>query len=157
MEAVKNLNMYVRDHLCVLCTYVVVPVLRHETERGYQCGRVRWGRAVSLWARSNHTSFVICHLVITRRNIYLNMFKDGSWCWALSGPALHKSNQSLFNNQVCDLTQKCKCFLFFVIFMYLCICVIYCILCILLIARCVVHLLEFLQFALQFEGSILSF
>ncbi len=62
METWKDLDMYLNnEHFCALCTIVApVPILRHKTERGHQCGRVRWGRAVTLWARSGITALLIC-------------------------------------------------------------------------------------------------
>ena len=61
MECQTTFKMIIiSEHLCALCINIIESArrpdtkrgYRHDSERGYQCGRVRWGRAVTQWARS---------------------------------------------------------------------------------------------------------
>jgi len=68
------------EHLCALCKNVKVPICRpdsykgyrHDSERGYQCGKVRWGRAATQWARSGNLIINAPLFCLITRNTLLN-------------------------------------------------------------------------------------
>lgn len=68
---------------CAQCTNSVRPDsnrgYRHSSERGYQCGRVRWGRAVTQWARTgNLISKAPLFCCLITRNTLLDRLQVGS-------------------------------------------------------------------------------
>lgn len=87
----------VGEYVAELCRYFQKMIsnegYRHKSERGYQCGRVRWGRAATQWTRTG--SRPVDRPLLITRNTLLNRLQVSSWCWTLSGTGIHQAHLKL--------------------------------------------------------------
>jgi len=86
MECQKTFKMFISEHIHALCTNVMIGTecrpdsdkgYRHDCERGYHCGKVRWGRAVTQWARTG-SLVIYASLCLIPRNTLYNMLQGRS-------------------------------------------------------------------------------
>lgn len=73
------------------CVQLMLPALRHASERGYQCGIVRiWGRAVTQMARRRKGYYYTC-ICLWDSFRCCNTFSCRIWSWCLTLSRRHKT------------------------------------------------------------------